>query len=66
MAYLFILAGIFTAVCTIKKPNFFWEHRKAMQLRKIIGDKATTVFYLALSFILVVFGLIEAAKIIQQ
>lgn len=53
-----ILVGIFTFTCTLKKPNFFWEHRKAKFLRKIIGDRATVIFYLIISVIATVVGLL--------
>ncbi|WP_432664951.1 hypothetical protein R9X47_01650 [Wukongibacter baidiensis] len=52
-----IIVGIFTFTCTLKKPNFFWEHRKAKLLRKTIGDKATSIFYFTISLIITVVGL---------
>ncbi|WFD08950.1 hypothetical protein [Tepidibacter hydrothermalis] len=41
-----ILIGLFTLICTIKKPNFFWENRKALRMRRLIGDKITSIFYI--------------------
>ena len=43
---IFILIGLFSIICTIKKPNFFWESRKALRMRKLLGDKITSVFYI--------------------
>jgi len=43
---IFILIGLFSIICTIKKPNFFWESRKALRMRKLLGDKITSIFYI--------------------
>lgn len=44
---IFILgAGLFSIICTILKPAFYWESRKAKQLRNLLGNTATSVFYI--------------------
>ncbi len=43
---IFILIGLFSIICIIKKPNFFWESRKAIRMRKLLGDKITFAFYI--------------------
>lgn len=45
---IFILIGLFSIICTIKKPNFFWESRKALRMRKLLGDKITSIFYIVI------------------
>lgn len=57
MGILFILMGIFTVFCTITKPNFYWNSRKALRFRKLIGDFGATVFYCVVGSGLVVFGI---------
>lgn len=56
---IFILMAIFTIICTIKKPTFFWEHRKAKLLRKILGNKLTSVFYMLIGIFLFGVGMIS-------
>ncbi|WP_099192490.1 Imm17 family immunity protein [Tepidibacter mesophilus] len=46
MSLLFILIGLYTIIATIKKPDFFWENRKAKFTRKIVGDKIASIFYM--------------------
>ena len=48
MSVLFILVGLYTIIATVKKTDFFWENRKAKVMRKIVGDKVTSVFYMAI------------------
>lgn len=57
MSLLFILIGLYTIIATIKKPNFFWENKKAKLMRKIIGDKVTSIFYMAIGFFISVVGI---------
>lgn len=51
-----LVVGVFTLVMTIKKPDFYWESRKAKNLRWILGDKWTTIFYIALACFMLFFG----------
>ncbi len=46
MALLFFFAGLFTVVCTIRKPTFFWEHYRSRSLRRVIGDTRDQVLHL--------------------
>jgi len=41
--------GAFIAICTWRKPWWFWEHPKARFVRDIIGDLPTTVAYYLIS-----------------
>ncbi|TCO79117.1 hypothetical protein [Marinisporobacter balticus] len=50
---LLLLAGLFAIICTLKKPAFYWESRKARRLRRFIGDTAATFFYMGMGIILV-------------
>lgn len=52
-----ILIGVFTLVCSITKPNFYWNSRKARSMRKFVGDGMTTIIYLVLSIISIVVGI---------
>lgn len=48
MSILFILIGLYTIIATVKKPDFFWENRKAKVMRKIVGDKIASASYMAI------------------
>lgn len=52
-----ILIGVFTLVCSIAKPNFYWNSRKANRMRKFVGDGMTTIIYLVLSILSIVVGI---------
>lgn len=54
---LLIIIGIFMIICTIKKPNFFWNNRKAMPLRNLLGDKAVAIIYIIIGIVAIVFGI---------
>ncbi len=41
-----IFAGLGTIYLTVTKPDFYWNHRKAVAMRKIFGDRGATLFYL--------------------
>ena len=44
-------------VLTLTRPRWFWENYKARWLRDLIGDGATTAFYLVLAAMMVWVGL---------
>jgi hypothetical protein len=49
---------------TARKPWWFWDHWKAHFLRRLIGDTATTVAYLAIAILLLYLGLLgEPSKV---
>ncbi len=50
-------AGLFSIVCTIKEYPFFWEHRRAKLMVRILGRTGAKVFYLTLGVALVVIGM---------
>ena len=49
--------GGFLGLLTILRPWWFWENYRARWLRKVIGDVATIVMYLAFAAIMVWVGL---------
>jgi hypothetical protein len=49
--------GGFLGLLTMVRPWWFWENYKARWLRKLIGDGATAVVYLAIAAIMVWIGL---------
>ena len=65
MQFIFIIIGILTILGTYYKPAFYWESRKAVALRRIIGDTATEIFYyiigigITVAGILATFGLVS-------
>ncbi|PAB60230.1 hypothetical protein [Anaeromicrobium sediminis] len=56
---LFLIAGLFAIICTLKKPAFYWESRKARRMRGFIGDTGTTIFYLIIGTFLTGAGIIN-------
>lgn len=62
---IFILAaGLFAIICTILKPAFHWESRKAKQLRNLIGNTATSIFYILIGIALTCMALADLLGII--
>lgn len=58
-AIILIIAGLFTLILTILKPGFFWNHRKAIALRKRIGDGATSIIYLVIGGFCLIVGVLS-------
>ena len=54
---LWVGVGTFLGMMTIIRPWWFWENYKARWLRKVIGDGATMVIYLAIAGIMIWVGL---------
>lgn len=59
-----LAAGLFAIICTVLKPPFYWESRKARRLRNLIGNAATSVFYIVIGIFLVCFSLADLLGII--
>jgi hypothetical protein len=55
---IYILTAIFVAVVTYKKPDWFWQTRKTLLIRRRIGDRATAIFCYALAVALIVSAII--------
>jgi hypothetical protein len=55
--------GISLACLTAIKPWWFWWHAKALLLRDLIGDRATTFVYLAIAAWIAATGLYRAKRI---
>ncbi len=53
---LIIAAGVFSIVCSLKGYRFFWEHRRAQFMVRLIGVTGTKIFYVTLGIALVVMG----------
>ena len=52
----FIAAGIFTLVMTLLKPPFYWHSRKAMRLRRLVGDTLTSMIYIVIALFCIYHG----------
>ncbi|WP_053956105.1 hypothetical protein [Inediibacterium massiliense] len=57
MSILILLVSIFTIICTLLKPPFYWESRKAKNLRRFLGDGGATIVYLLIGIFLLVTSL---------
>ena len=55
---IYILTAIFVAVVTYKKPDWFWQTRKTLLIRRRIGDRATAIFCYALVVALIISAII--------
>lgn len=47
-----LAAGLFAIICTVLKPDFYWESRKAKRLRNLIGNTGTSVLYIVIGIVL--------------
>lgn len=65
MGILFMVIGGFILLGTYFKPGFYWNARKAMRLRNIIGDQATAILYYAIGAVLLVLGILGQLNIIN-
>lgn len=63
---LLILAGAFSFFCSFMNYPFFMNHRKAVTMRRILGDTLTRVFYMILGIALVVAGIVFFAVGLPQ
>ncbi len=61
---IFLAIGLFAIICTILKPAFYWESRKARQLRRPIGNTATSLLYIFIGLALVGIGIGDLLGII--
>jgi len=60
-----ILLGIFVIFCTFKKFPFYWEDRKAIFLRKLIGDRGASIIYYTIGLLASIFGVLEVTNLIK-
>ncbi|SHI57945.1 hypothetical protein [Lutispora thermophila] len=56
-AVVILFIGLFTTICTLLKPDFYWENRKAVALRKLVGDRIAAIFYLIIGILCIGFGI---------
>lgn len=54
---LLLLIGIYFLVGVIFKPSIFWEGRRILRTRGIIGDQKTLIMYAVLSIVMIGVGL---------
>lgn len=62
-AIYFIIAGSIIGILTLIKPNFFWNHRKALFVRRFLGEIGTTILYLIISIAMLTYGIKSMKKI---
>ncbi len=60
-----IIVGLFAVWGTLAKPAFFWSSRKAMGLRKLIGDGPASVVYLIIGVGVAVVGVLSMIGIVD-
>lgn len=56
---LLIVIGLFAIICSILKPAFYWNSRKAMRLRRLLGDTLASAFYIVLGFAIIIYSIIS-------
>ncbi len=49
-----LLIGVFAIICTLLKPPFYWESKKALRLRRLVGDRIATLLYLVIGIFCIV------------
>ncbi|MES2559559.1 MAG: tetratricopeptide repeat protein [Bacteroidota bacterium] len=62
-AIVLMIAGVAIAILTLVKPNFFWNRRKALFVRGILGDAGTTILYLLIAMGMLGFGVYTYMKL---
>ena len=65
MGYISIALGVYVLFCTLIKPRFFWESKKATRLRKSIGDSKAAIVYYVIAGIALLVGLLSMLGIIN-
>lgn len=58
MGIFFIILGIFILVATILKLPFYWNSRKALRARRLLGDTITYFLYLGIGIMIEVIGIL--------
>lgn len=66
MEYFLIGAGVFAIVCTFLKPDFYWEGRKAMRMRSLIGDLGTSLLYYGIGISVSVIGVLSLLGVVTM
>ncbi len=64
MGILLVAVGAFTIFCTLTKPGFYWNSRRAQRMRRFIGDGATTLLYLVIGAAVFIAGALEIFGVI--
>lgn len=65
MGYISIALGAYVLVCTSVKPKFFWESKKAIRLRKSIGDSKAAIVYYVIAGVALIVGVLSMLGIID-
>ena len=63
---LLMLAGVFSAFCSMKDYEWFMGSRKAKLLVNVFGRKAARIFYAVLGFLLVAVGCVILLTTVTQ
>ncbi|GAB6088327.1 hypothetical protein [Alkaliphilus crotonatoxidans] len=65
MSVAFILIGLFAITCTIIRPGFYWQSRKARQLRRLLGDTGASLVYILIGIFLIGIALADLTGMIN-
>jgi Flp pilus assembly protein TadB len=65
LSIVLVIVGIFAIICTIMKPRFYWESRKATRLRRLIGDTAASILYIIIGILASGIGIADLLGIIS-
>ena len=58
-----IVTGLITITLLYYKPSSYWDKPSIRFVRSLIGNKATTILYFFLSFLLILLGILVMLKI---
>lgn len=61
--FLFV-TGLFLTVCTVLRLPFYWNSRKALRLRRLIGDTLAFFIYLIIGLGVAILGLLDILNIV--
>lgn len=59
MGILFVVLGVVIIILTVLRLPFFWNGRKALRMRRLLGDTITMVLYVGIGIMLSTIGILE-------
>jgi hypothetical protein len=60
-----VIGGFLTLGGSWLKPWWFWQHPKALFLRRVMGDEGATLFYTIIALGMIYLGLFTAVRIVR-
>lgn len=59
-----LIIGLFILICTIFRLPFYWNSRKALRMRRLVGDTVTFFLYIIIGAGIGALGLLDILNIV--